>query len=362
MLLCVLVCFVSACGKTSTDETPLRGLYRSAGGSGFIFNSDGTFDTTERVSGRYTVEGTHVVLTIADRSLNAERVSNDELLLPAQHGHAEEHWYRAGSEAAASAASTARASEPPRAPKESAAPTPKATEPAPADRSKPLDDYSAVDPSDPAAARYLLAAFGPTALTDDQKLSFLSVEGSRTSDVFARKELAAKELPGIDARLASTRQHRYVRVDAVEPVYQGHAPAAARTMAVWQPPVPGFGHYDLDRKGFPVGCMTDSSVSFGGTYVSFHPTMVVSGKHCFLAVPDEGVARVLETAVSRSGGIVPMAVSLYFAVDGAATRIGPQTLSATLTHVTLRVYPADVYQEGVKPVASFDIDVPQPTM
>jgi hypothetical protein len=358
MLLCVLVCFVSACGgKAPMDGSPLRGLYRSAGGLGIIFNADGTFDTTERLSGRYTQDGTHVVLTVAGHTVNAEWLSADDLLMPAQDGMPEGHFYRAGSEAAAVAA---RASLPPQPSKATTAPSSSTPEPPPVDRSKPLDQYTVLDPSDPAAARYLVAAFGSTALTDDQKLSFLSVEGSRTSDVFARKELAAKEMPGIEARLASTREHRYLRVEATDPVYQQRVPKATRGLAFWQPPVPGFGHYDLEKKGFPVGCMDDSSIAFQGTNVWFHPTLLDSGKPCFLSVPDEAVARALEAEIGR--GVVPMSVSLFFAVDGPATRIGPQALRATLVHVRLRAYPSGLINEATQPVASFDIDVPQPLL
>jgi hypothetical protein len=355
MLLCVLVCFVSACGgKAPVDGSPLHGLYRSAGGLGFIFNADGTFDTTEHGSGRYTQNGALVVLAVAGHAVNAERLSADELLFPAQDGMPEGHFYRVGS----AAADAAGASAPPQPSKATAAPS--TPEPLPVDRSKPLDEYTVLDPSDPAAARYLVAAFGSTALTDDQKLSYLSVEGSRTSDVFARKELAAKEMPGIEARLASTREHRYLRVEATDPVYQQRVPKATRGLAFWQPPVPGFGHYDLEKKGFPVGCMDDSSIAFQGTNVWFHPTLVTAGKPCFLSVPDEAVARALEAEIGR--GVVPMTVSLFFAVDGPATRIGPHALRATLLHVRLRAYPSSLINEATQPVASFDIDVPQPTM
>jgi hypothetical protein len=356
MLLCVLVCFVSACGqKAPTDGlSALRGLYRSAGGSGFIFNNDGTFDTTERVSGRYTVEGRHVVLTIADRSLTAERVSNDELLLPAQQGRAEEHWYRVGS----AAADAARTSEAPTR-KVSAAPVAAAPQTPPVDRSVPLDRYVSLDPTDPLAARFLLAAFGGASLNDDQKLSLLSSAGARTSDVFARRELAAKELPTIEARLSSTRAHPYVRIEAAEPIYLQRVPKAARALAVWNPPVSSVGHYDMDRKGFGVPCAEDSGLSFRDVSVSFHRTMAISGQSCLLRVSDEATARALEAEVSKVGGILPMSATLYFVIQGPAARLGQQVLMATPTHLTLRIYHADLRPDAADPVATFDIDVPQ---
>jgi hypothetical protein len=331
-----------------------------------VLRADGTFGTSDRVSGRFSVDGARVIFYIDglpstdDNALIAERVGADELRFPPQHGRPEQRLVRATDVPRLQAAQPAASIGAPQA----SAPAPAASSPSapPVDRSKPLNEYTTVDPSDAATARYLLAAFGPTVLTDDQKVSFLSVEGSRTTDVFARKELAAKELSGIEARLASTREHRYLRIDAVDPLYQQRAPRASRAMAIWQAPVPNLGHYELERKGFPVACMEEGSVSFNEVALSFHPTRLTSGKRCFLPVPDESVARALETQVSRLGGIVPMSVSLYMAVDGPAPHIGPQTLEATLVHLVLHVYPADLHQDGTAPAASFDIDVPQPPL
>lgn len=351
--LVMLVVGMAGCGGGQESALPpLLGHYRSPEGLEFLFQEDGTFQTPQRVSGRFTVDGPHVVLSVGTRSMTAERLSADEMFLPAQHGSVETHLFRVGSALAQSARAAAPAKPPTPAP---AAP-PAAP---PVDRSIPLERYAQLDLNDPMTPRFLLAAFQQPPLSDEQKLSLLSDAGSTTADAFARRDLMTKELPAIDARLSTTRAARYVRIEAADYVYLERMRSQAPSLATWNRMTSTLGHYDLERKGFPIDCAEDGSVSIPGLMISFHPTPFVPSRQCFLPVEDEKVARALEAEVSRSSAL-PVSASLYFALDGPAPRIGPDVLAATLVHLKLRIFPPGLRPGQDQPLATFAIDVPQP--
>jgi hypothetical protein len=57
-----------------------------------------------------------------------------------------------------------------------------------------------------------------------------------------------------------------------------------------------------------------------------------------------------------------MSVTLYFVIQGPAVRFGQQVLTATPTHLTLRIFHADLRPDATDPVATFEIDVPQASL
>lgn len=350
--LVMLVVGMAGCGGGQESALPpLLGHYRSPEGLEFLFQEDGAFQTPQRVSGRFTVDGPHVVLSVGTRSMTAERLSADEMFLPAQHGSVETHLFRVGS----ALAQSARAAAPAKPPSPAPAASPAAP---PVDRSIPLERYAQLDLNDPMTPKFLLAAFQQPPLSDEQKLSLLSDAGSTTADAFARRDLMTKELSAIDARLSTTRAARYVRIEAADYVYLERMRSQAPSLATWNRMTSTLGHYDLER-GFPIDCAEDGSVSIPGLMISFHPTPFVPSRQCFLPVEDETVARALEAEVSRSSTL-PVSASLYFALDGPAPRIGPEVLAATLVHLKLRIFPPGLRPGQDQPLATFDIDVPQP--
>jgi hypothetical protein len=81
-----------------------------------------------------------------------------------------------------------------------------------------LEKYATLDSFDPLALTYLFAAYRQPALSDEEKLSALSIEGAAEKDAFKRRDLAARLLPSINARLEATRKERYYKVDVMDPV------------------------------------------------------------------------------------------------------------------------------------------------
>jgi len=352
-VLCVLVALVSGCGRPGVEQ-PIEGDFRGADGLEFVFRADGTFDTPQHVSGSFKIDGNRLLLSAAGHSIEVQRIDADHLLIPAQKGKPESRLVRVGSVAAVEAG---RAVAPVPRPTPVLPPAPVA---APVDRALPLAAYAPLDVAAPGMGRLMVMAFRDLPASDDEKWSMLS-SNATTTDVFVKKDRMAKELPGIDERLKAARSQRYVRLEAGEPIYLQRLPDQERTLATWNPSSSSLGHYDPQRKGFPMACAEDGSVSASGMVVSFHPDLGIPTRQCFLLVSDEATARAVESEVSRLGGALPMSATLYLAINGSATRFGPQALAATLTHLTLRVFPVDLRPGHVEPLASFDIDVPQPS-
>jgi len=335
------------CGHGGDATMPaLEGLFRSPAGAEFAFQRDGTFASPGGITGTYTVEGKHLVLKLGGRSLEVERQSDDDLLIPAQLGKPEEHLYRIGSQAEAANASTgARQAKP------SPAPAP-SSDVKRADPPVPLDRYVALDPMDPLAIAFLGVAYASAPLTGEQKLSMLSKDGAGESDAFKRRELMAQQLPAMEARLDALRSEHHYRVDAADLI------ALERLRGLpymrWSYTV-SLGHYDTVRGGFPIACLDDGNVGANPVIAFDEPSK--PARSCFLPVPDESTARRLEEALSHTPTL-PVSGTLYFTVVGPSRRVA-NSVAAELTHAHLKVYdPGPRLNPPI--LGEFDIDVPQP--
>jgi len=291
------------------------------------------------------------MLSAQGRTIEIERIDEDQLLIPVQSGKLESRLFRVGSRAAEATAA------PPTPLAKNTRSRPEKADPE-VDRNVPLDAYVSLNLADRSVGALLVMAFRDPPAGDEVRWAALSGNAGSTSDVFARKELMAKELPAIDARLATARSQRYVRVEAGESVFLQRLPVRAQLFAGWNPLSSSLGHYDIARKGFPMACIEDGSVSAADMVIAFHPEPGVPTRQCLLSVGDEVTAKALETEVSRIG-ILPMSATFYIVLDGTVPLLGERALAARLAHLQLRVFPADLRPGREQPVATLDLDMPQ---
>jgi hypothetical protein len=203
-----------------------------------------------------------------------------------------------------------------------------AAQPPEPDRSVPLDRYTAVADFDTA---YLLsAAFSDPPLTDDKKLNLLP--GARsTTDAFSRRDLMAKELPGLNQRLDALRAQRYYKVDAREVKATTTPDGQPLSFAYWMKDPFPMQPYDLARHGFSVVCINSQSVYWPGAprlppspmddvpLVQIKPD--APRANCLFPVPDEATARHVES-LRAQGTTFGWSGTVYFvAVGGPRSRV-----------------------------------------
>jgi hypothetical protein len=287
---------------------------------------------------------THVVLQLREGAIDAERKGADEVVITARNGKAEEHFFRVGS----AAFQTGRANT---LPSDPAQQTPRLD----FDRSVPLERYADLSPDGSTdGLAYLYAALREPPLTDDEKLSLLSVETAKEHDAFKRRDLAQTVLPDINKRLADVAQQRYYRIAV-------NAVGSTGNAWTWNGPVTLLGAYDLDRKGFPSSCVATGVVlpvahlDDARTYLSLRFNQEEPPPAtCFLPVPDETVARAMEAARTKPQGIWASRVTAYF----YAARAGGKAVSAVLTHATLTFDTPS--SDGTGQQSDVEVSFPQP--
>jgi|GEM_PF-1740370 len=237
------------------------------------------------------------------------------------------------------------------------APTSVNAEESTVDRSFPLDKYTELDTSDPMVFRYLMAAFGGATLNDEEKMTFLSVEGATERDAFKRKDLAAKELPAINARLEKVKAQRYYKIFVYDPIALQKLNPRPSPAVAWTNSFGSLQHYSIDRKGFPVQCVADGSFS-GQDIAVFFAGFMHPGRTCLLSVPDEATARAIEGAMKPT--VFPMSATFYFHID-APDRQG-HGVDATLMRARVQLSTLALSPANPKPLADLDVELPQPVL
>ena len=205
------------------------------------------------------------------------------------------------------------------------------TKPSP-DRSTPLDRYTPL--TDKEQLHIVVLAFATPRPSDDQ-LFVLVPDAARISDAFAQREALATHRADIDARLDAARRQRYYRFDAM-----ATSPAAVRPGALrWDWTTVQLGAYDFASKAFPLRCFQTSSLADEATPTdsgldAVHFAMDPNAR-CSLPVPDETLARTIESARSSAPlSTLKVRAALYFFVSDARVSF-PNIVNATLTHVEL---------------------------
>lgn len=200
------------------------------------------------------------------------------------------------------------------------------------DRSIPLDRYVAL--TDKAQLRTVVLAFASPPPTDDQLLTLVpNVAG--VNDAFARHEALAQHRADINAGLEAARRQRYYRFDATATSPSAVLPGALR----WDWATVQLGAYDFASKAFPLPCFQTSSIADEATPTdsgldAIHFAMDPNAR-CSLSVPDETLARTIESARSAAPlSTLKARAVLYFFVSGARVSF-PSVVTAVLTRVDL---------------------------
>lgn len=211
------------------------------------------------------------------------------------------------------------------------------------DHQMDIDAYTSIIDEQTLAS--LALAFSTLPLTDDQKLTLLP-GAQAVGDAFAKRDLLVKSLPRLDAQLDAVRAQRYYRVDLVPP--SAHADPKAKSIS-WNGWTPLLDAYDFDKKGFPISCLSGTTLLTNRTpaqnyfeTVEFRPTKGVfppttaHGAMCLLPVPNEETAKTIEAVRTRAGGRLRVGTAtLYFYVIDAIPGGWPSTIHAVLTHADL---------------------------
>jgi hypothetical protein len=226
------------------------------------------------------------------------------------------------------------------------------------DRSLPLDRYTQLDLTDPTALRFLVSAYRKTPLTDDEKLSFLSLAGANETDAFKRHELLAKELPVIDAKLAAFKAQRYYVLTVFDSLALRRLSPNPRPVAAWTTNLGAMEHYDFDRKGFPGPCVADGVVGGGKDVNLFFGGYAHPARRCVLEVSDEAVAKTIE-ATANQAGVLPVSATFYVYVVGEDTQAPGLDVVPVRAHV--RFYAGTLSAAHPGPVAELDVNLPQPS-
>lgn len=320
---------------------PLTGVYRAPTGDLITIAGPGTFRSTG-AGGRFTVSGNRVDLVRDDgKSIQGHRPDADRLVLSLP-GVAPMTFYRVGS----AAAQTPEALNRP-------APTTPAEPPQPApDPDVPLDRYTAI--TDQAMLQEIIAAFAKNPLSE-QNVAALLPDPPTTEDAFARRERVQRDGAAVIERLKTFGANRYYKLSTstVEQELPRTAADFARTPRfVWTILPGGFQlkSYNFERKGFPVACLDQGRLTINAMpYVIFSPRQTQKNE-CFLPVPDEAVARVLEAQRAAGSGTFQLQGEVHFF---AVERRG-HPLAAIITHVNFNVLRGNAL-DGSNVLASFSV-------
>lgn len=161
---------------------------------------------------------------------------------------------------------------------------------------------------------YLYAAFSGMPPDYDKMAATISQDYSMTSDQFKKHDMLAALKPKIDAGIADAKAHPYI---------------------VFTDGNPNLGHYDFQRKAFPVG----SALFQSGGYERFFDAnaanymLSVTNGHPFqqINVADENLAKTIEAQVSQYGNFKER---IYAFVQGTDDSSGPM-VNAEITKVEL---------------------------
>ncbi|MCL2657880.1 MAG: hypothetical protein FWD62_10790 [Betaproteobacteria bacterium] len=190
----------------------------------------------------------------------------------------------------------------------------------------PLASYADLN-GEPAgmALTYIVSAKSQDALSDEEKLNRLSPRYYRETDVFKKKDLAAAELPRIEATLDEYRKHDYYALPA-SVSWDANKPLGLQNVSV--------GQYDFNTKSFPLsGYGGFCWASTGGVRNQQGATLKIlpSDFPCNLPVPDEAQAKLIEAA--RAKNALSLQGTLYLYVP----RVEDGTAVAVISHAHLEL-------------------------
>ncbi len=344
----VVTAAIAGCGgssepaATAVSTAAFQGQFRGGSGMVFVFTEDGRFGVQGNpATGNFRLDGDVLTLTPPQgptgQTVSGKRLGPDEIILAYPTG-VTEHLFRVGSASAQSTAAQARHD-------------PVSQQGPKFDRSVPLSRYTELSDSDrKIALEYLTAAYREPPYSDEQILARFSDAAAKEPDAFKRRDLAATEIPRINATLAPFKEQRYYSVKAYEPTAlstfpKGYVLAGSQRI----------GHYDFDKKGFPWVCLDRLAVQGGRegkTLIQFGTDETVP-QQCVLSVPDENVAKAIEAA-ANSRGVAVVATFYFYVVRGQDYGVG-----AVATHGRVDFFPQNA-ADTEPAIANVDVAFPQP--
>ncbi|MFM2280003.1 MAG: hypothetical protein RLZZ444_2234 [Pseudomonadota bacterium] len=146
-------------------------------------------------------------------------------------------------------------------------------------------DSAYVPIADASQLMFLYAANSGLPPDYEQLATQYSSDYRETQDSFRKRDLLAALTPKIDARIADAKTHPYL---------------------VWTDSSPDLGHYDFNRKGFPLNTALLSDGGYGyvssfGYGVNYQLGFDNSGSYRFIPVADEAIAKDIEKFVGSYG-------------------------------------------------------------
>lgn len=173
-------------------------------------------------------------------------------------------------------------------------------------------DTAYVALTDGSQLMYLYAAFSGMPSDYDRMASGISQDYRAASDEFKKHDMLAALKPRIDAGIADAKAHPYFTFTSSNPQ---------------------IGHYDFQRKAFPVNdalFQPNGSTQFPGPY---EYELAVTNGQIFqqLHVPDEGLAKTIEALVSQNQNF---SMRIYAFVQGTDDSNRP-VVKAEITKVEL---------------------------
>lgn len=173
----------------------------------------------------------------------------------------------------------------------------------------PLSDYASIA-DEPLWVAYAYYARTNEPLTDEQKLDLFSPAYRNESDAFKKRDLAASELPKIEAKLKAFGSERFFYLDIAR------SPVALSEL----------GPYDFQTKSFP---LLQCGTLGAGVVRGIQGALFEDPKLCTVKVKDEGQAREIESL--RGDYHLTIKLRYFFRIDG----IDPanKQLNGTITHV-----------------------------
>lgn len=131
---------------------------------------------------------------------------------------------------------------------------------------------------------YFYAAFSGMPVDYNSMASTISQDYRMTSDEFKKHDILAALKPKIDAGIADAKAHPYIILTDNNP---------------------GIGHYDFQRKAFPVGDALFQQGGYERFYDDTNTELSVTNGALFqnLNVPDENLAKTIESEISSSANL-----------------------------------------------------------
>jgi hypothetical protein len=159
---------------------------------------------------------------------------------------------------------------------------------------------------------FLYAALSGLPPDYDKMATWYSSEYRGTNDSFRKHDLLAALQPKLETQIADAKQHPYV---------------------VWEDNSPNLGHYDFDRKGFPVnsGFLADGGYGYVNDNYEYKLGFSNGGAFRFLPVNDDALARRIEAMVGHYDSLHLKIYAFAQTTDSSSNKV----VTAVITKVQL---------------------------